>query len=48
MCLNNEKKKTEKPKERKGNSNVIHNFRLNEIKKKREISFLMECVSIEN
>ena len=51
MCLDNEKqetkKKTEKSKERKGNSNVIHNFRLTKLKK-FFFSFLMECVSTES
>ena len=44
------KRKTEKSKERKGNSNVIHNFRLMKFKKKKKnfFSFLMECVSTES
>ena len=44
---NKKQRKTEKSKERKGNSNVIHNFRLTKLKK-IFFSFLMECVSTES
>lgn len=50
MCLSKWKKERKKKKtkkiQRKGNSDMIHNFRLTKLKKKKK--FLTECVSTES
>lgn len=46
MKKRKKKKKTKKI-QRKGNSDMIHNFRLTKLKKKKK-KFLTECVSTES